>query len=124
MKPLALLAASALCALLTGCGDTFRYTLAGAPGLAPGDTLRLCSTFEDGRLIATAVIGPDSTFRIEGRLAQPLVAEMRHGDRRLGPDPDLLEAGDIDRPRRGGLRGRPPARCLGRTPTAWRGDTG
>lgn len=110
MKPFAPLAASALCALLTGCGDTFRYTLAGAPGLAPGDTLRLCSTFEEGRLIAAAVIGPDSTFRIEGRLAQPLVAEMRHGDRRLGPDPVLLEAGDIRLVASGDLR---PWRIVG-----------
>lgn len=62
---LALLAAAALCS----CGGP-NYTLSGKAGLAPGDTLRLRSPYENDSVLATTVVRRDSSFRIRGHVAR------------------------------------------------------
>mgnify|MGYP000833843699 CR=1 FL=1 len=52
-------------AALSGCGGP-NYTLSGKAGLAPGDTLRLCSPYENDSVLAVTVVRSDSTFRIRG----------------------------------------------------------
>lgn len=74
---LALLAAAALCS----CGGP-NYTLSGKAGLAPGDTLRLRSPYENDSVLATTVVRRDSSFRIRGHVAGPMIANLMHNDRR------------------------------------------
>ena len=76
---LALLAAAALCS----CGGP-NYTLSGKAGLAPGDTLRLRSPYENDSVLATTVVRRDSSFRIRGHVAGPMIANLMHNDRRIG----------------------------------------
>ena len=40
---------------LSGCGGP-NYTLSGRAGLAPGDTLRLCSPYENDSVLALSLI--------------------------------------------------------------------
>lgn len=80
-------------ATLSGCGGP-NYTLSGKAGLAPGDTLRLCSPYENDSVLAVTVVRSDSTFRIRGYVAEPTIANLMHNDRRIGA-PILLEAADI-----------------------------
>lgn len=75
---------------LSGCGGP-NYTLSGRAGLAPGDTLRLCSPYENDSVLATTVIRRDSSFRIRGHVSEPTIANLMHNDRRIGA-PILLEA--------------------------------
>ncbi len=58
---------------LSGCGGP-NYTLSGRAGLAPGDTLRLCSPYENDSVLATTVIRRDSSFRIRGHVSEPTIA--------------------------------------------------
>ena len=96
---LALLAAAALCS----CGGP-NYTLSGKAGLAPGDTLRLRSPYENDSVLATTVVRRDSSFRIRGHVAGPMIANLMHNDRRIGA-PILLEAADIRIEPTGDVRG-------------------
>ena len=88
---------------LSGCGGP-NYTLSGRAGLAPGDTLRLCSPYENDSVLATTVIRRDSSFRIRGRISEPTIANLMHNDRRIGA-PILLEAADIRLEPTGDVRG-------------------
>ena len=88
---------------LSGCGGP-NYTLSGRAGLAPGDTLRLCSPYENDSVLATTVIRRDSSFRIRGHLSEPTIANLIHNDRRIGA-PILLEAADIRLEPTGDVRG-------------------
>ena len=64
---------------LSGCGGP-NYTLSGRAGLAPGDTLRLCSPYENDSVLATTVIRRDSSFRIRGHVSEPTIANLMHND--------------------------------------------
>ena len=88
---------------LSGCGGP-NYTLSGRAGLAPGDTLRLCSPYENDSVLATTVIRRDSSFRIRGHVSEPTIANLMHNDRRIGA-PILLEAADIRLEPTGDVRG-------------------
>ena len=66
---------------LSGCGGP-NYTLSGRADLAPGDTLRLCSPYENDSVLATTVIRRDSSFRIRGHVSEPTIANLTHNDRR------------------------------------------
>ena len=88
---------------LSGCGGP-NYTLSGRAGLAPGDTLRLCSPYENDSVLAVTVVRSDSTFRIRGYVAEPTVANLMHNGRRIGA-PILLEAADIRLEPTGDVRG-------------------
>ena len=88
---------------LSGCGGP-NYTLSGRAGLAPGDTLRLCSPYENDSVLATTVIRRDSSFRIRGHVSEPTIANLTHNDRRIGA-PILLEAADIRLEPTGDVRG-------------------
>lgn len=98
MKKIAiLLAVAALC----GCqGPT--YSISGR--FAPGDTLRLQSPYQNDSVLALTVVRADSTFRIRGRIDQPLVADLVAKGRRIGA-PILLEAADIRLEPTGDVRG-------------------
>ena len=88
---------------LSGCGGP-NYTLSGRAGLAPGDTLRLCSPYENDSVLATTVIRRDSSFRIRGHVSEPTIANLMHNDRRIGA-PIQLEAADIRLEPTGDVRG-------------------
>ena len=88
---------------LSGCGGP-NYTLSGRADLAPGDTLRLCSPYENDSVLATTVIRRDSSFRIRGHVSEPTIANLTHNDRRIGA-PILLEAADIRLEPTGDVRG-------------------
>lgn len=74
------------------------------PDLAPGDTLRLRSPYENDSVLATTVVRRDSSFRIRGHVAGPMIANLMHNDRRIGA-PILLEAADIRIEPTGDVRG-------------------
>ena len=80
------------------------YKRQGRAGLAPGDTLRLCSPYENDSVLATTVIRRDSSFRIRGHVSEPTIANLMHNDRRIGA-PILLEAADIRLEPTGDVRG-------------------
>lgn len=80
-------------AALCGCGGP-NFTLSGKTDLAPGDTLRLRSPYQNDSVLAVTVIRRDSTFRIRGHVDAPMIADLVHGERRIGA-PILLEAADI-----------------------------
>ena len=82
-----------LAALLCSCGGP-NYSLSGRTDFAPGDTLRLRSPYQDDSLLAVTVVRPDGSFRIRGYVDGPMIADLIHGNRRVGA-PILLEAGDI-----------------------------
>ena len=88
---------------LSGCGGP-NYPLSGRADLAPGDTLRLCSPYENDSVLATTVIRRDSSFRIRGHVSEPTIANLTHNDRRIGA-PILLEAADIRLEPTGDVRG-------------------
>ena len=88
---------------LSGCGGP-NYTLSGRADLAPGDTLRLCSPYENDSVLATTVIRRDSSFRIRGHVSEPTIANLMHNDRRIGA-PIQLEAADIRLEPTGDARG-------------------
>lgn len=90
-------------ALLCSCGGP-NYTLSGKTDLAPGDTLRLCSPYENDSVLAATVIRHDSTFRIRGHVPVPTIANLMHNDRRIGA-PILLEAADLRLEPTGDIRG-------------------
>lgn len=98
-----LLIASFAAAALCSCGGP-NYTLSGKAGLAPGDTLRLRSPYENDSVLATTVVRRDSSFRIRGHVAGPMIANLMHNDRRIGA-PILLEAADIRIEPTGDVRG-------------------
>ena len=82
-----------LAALLCSCGGP-NYSLSGRTDFAPGDTLRLRSPYQDDSLLAVTVVRPDGSFRIRGYVDGPMIADLIHGNSRVGA-PILLEAGDI-----------------------------
>ena len=88
---------------LSGCGGP-HYTISGRADLAPGDTLRLCSPYENDSVLATTVIRRDSSFRIRGHVSEPTIANLMHNDRRIGA-PIQLEAADIRLEPTGDVRG-------------------
>lgn len=87
--------------LLCGCQGP-NYSIAGK--FTPGDTLRLQSLYQNDSVLAVTVVRADSTFRIRGRIAQPLVADLVARGRRIGA-PILLEAADIRLEPTGDVRG-------------------
>jgi len=96
-------ALSLLAALLCGCGGP-NYTLSGQTDFAPGDTLLLRSPYQNDSLLAVTVVRPDGSFRIRGYVDGPAIADLLHGDSRVGT-PILLEAGDIRLEPTGDVRG-------------------
>lgn len=98
MKKIAILfAAAALCA----CQGP-NYSISGR--YTPGDTLRLQSPYQNDSVLAVTVVRADSTFRIRGRIARPLIADLVAKGRRIGA-PILLEAADIRLEPTGDVRG-------------------
>ena len=90
-------------ATLYSCGGP-NYTLSGKTDLAPGDTLRLYSLYENDSVLAVTVVHSDSTFRIRGYVAEPTIANLMHRNRRIGA-PVLLEAANIRLEPTGDVRG-------------------
>lgn len=63
-----------LCTALCSCKG-FDYTLSGESFL-PGDSVHLTDAYAGGAPIASGIIAPDSSFRLHGRIAEPLIARL------------------------------------------------
>lgn len=81
-----------LAAALCSCGGS-NFTIMGQIGLAPGDSVFLFGS--DQSTLAAGVIGPDSTFTLQGHISMPDDATLNNRDKTQIPVPLLLEAGAI-----------------------------